>query len=136
VTRTPLRILAVEDQPVNVALLRAVLERSREATLHDLRLSVAGTLAEARAQLAAATFDFVLLDVRLPDGDGLELARELAAIEGGPRVVVLTANALPGDEQAARSAGADAFIAKPYQPAALVTVLTDLARAGASPVRP
>lgn len=122
-----LRLLAVEDQPANVALLRAVLGRSSAPELNAARLAVAGTLAEARALLAGEPFDLVLLDVRLPDGNGLDLAREVADRPGRPRVVVLTANALPGDETAARDAGADAFIPKPYQPSVLVATLLDLA---------
>jgi CheY-like chemotaxis protein len=122
-----LRLLAVEDQPANVALLHAVLARARDTPLRDARLSVAGSLAEARAFIVREAFDIVLLDVRLPDGDGLELARDLARAPERPRVVVLTANALPADEAAARAAGADAFIAKPYQPSALLATLRDLA---------
>lgn len=130
-----LRILAVEDQPINVALLRAVLTRTPHATLRDAHLSVAGSLAEARAWISREAFDVVLLDVRLPDGDGLELARDLALAPRRPRIVVLTANALPADEAAARAAGADAFIAKPYQPSALLATLRDLAptKAGGTP---
>ena len=122
-----LRLLAVEDQPANVALLRAVLGRSGAPALNDAHLAVAGTLAAARALLAAESFDLVLLDVRLPDGNGLDLARELADRSRPPRIVVLTANALPGDETSAREAGADAFIPKPYQPSLLVATLLDLA---------
>lgn len=124
-----LRLLAVEDQPANVALLRAVLGRSSAPELRNARLAVAGTLAEARSLLAGERFDLVLLDVRLPDGNGLDLARELADRPQRPRVVVLTANALPGDETAARDAGADGFIPKPYQPSLLIATLLDLAPA-------
>lgn len=124
-----LRLLAIEDQPANVALLRAVLGRSSAPELRYARLAVAGTLAEARAVLAGERFDLVLLDVRLPDGNGLDLARELADRPQRPRIVVLTANALPGDETAARDAGADGFISKPYQPSLLVATLLDLAPA-------
>jgi CheY-like chemotaxis protein len=127
-----LRLLAVEDQPANVALLRAVLGRSSAPELRNAQLAVAGTLAEARAVLAGQPFDLVLLDVRLPDGNGLDLARELADRPQRPRIVVLTANALHSDETAARDAGADAFIPKPYQPSLLVSTLLDLAPAALS----
>jgi CheY-like chemotaxis protein len=127
-----LRLLAVEDQPANVALLRAVIGRSPAPELHGVQLAVAGTLAEARTLLSSESFDIVLLDVRLPDGNGLDLARDLADRPRRPRIVVLTANALAGDAAAARDAGADAFIPKPYQPSLLVATLLDLAPAAPS----
>jgi CheY-like chemotaxis protein len=122
-----LRLLAVEDQPVNVALLRAVLARSTHPELREAELSVAGTLAEGRALLAGGGYDVLLLDIRLPDGSGLDLAREFPSRPGRARILVLTANALPGDELAARAAGADAFLSKPYEPSALAAIILDLA---------
>jgi two-component system, sensor histidine kinase len=122
-----LRLLAVEDQPVNVALLRALLARSPHAELRDAELSVAGTIAEGRRLLSGGGFDVVLLDVRLPDGSGLDLAREFSGRLPGTRILVVTANALPGDEEAARAAGADRFMSKPYEPRVLAETLLDLA---------
>jgi CheY-like chemotaxis protein len=127
-TPAPLRLLAVEDQPANVALLRAVLSRAAEPELRTAEMAVAGSLAEARAALrGAGDVDVVLLDVRLPDGSGLELLPSIAEREPRPGVVVLTANALPGDAEAARAAGADAFVAKPYEPRMLTTTILELA---------
>lgn len=122
-----LRLLAVEDQPANVALLRAVLSRSTHPDLREAELSVATTVAEGRTMLAAGGYDVLLLDIRLPDGSGLELAREFPSRPGRARILVLTANALPGDELAARAAGADAFMSKPYEPSALAAAILDLA---------
>ena len=122
-----LRLLAVEDQPVNVALLRALLGRSPHPELREAELSVARTLAEGRRLISGGGFDVVLLDIRLPDGSGLDLAREFAGRLPGTRILVVTANALPGDEEAARAAGADAFMSKPYEPKSLAATVLELA---------
>jgi CheY-like chemotaxis protein len=122
-----LRLLAVEDQPANVALLRAVMNRSPHPELRNADLSVANTLADGRRLLAGGGFDVVLLDIRLPDGSGLDLAREFASRLPGTRFLVVTANALPGDEAAALAAGAHAFMSKPYDPATLAATVLELA---------
>ncbi len=127
------RLLVVEDEPANRALLRAVLARSRDVRLGRPQLLEAGTLADARRILREATIDLVLLDVQLPDGSGLDLATELRhAGAAKPRVVILSASVLPSERGAALQAGADAFLGKPYAPSELVeTILEVLARDGA-----
>jgi CheY-like chemotaxis protein len=122
-----LALLAVEDQPANVALLRALLTRSQQPALRDATLDVAETLAGGHAAIDRRRYDVVLLDIRLPDGDGLDIARAHASRPDRPRFLVLTANALPGDEEAALAAGADLFMAKPYEPSALATNILHLA---------
>jgi len=112
---TPHRILILDDDPVNRSLIKAIVGRSSEPALTGAVLREAGSLAEARAALAAEPIDLLLLDVQLPDGLGLELAAELRASGGRrPAIVALTASVLPADQQAALSAGCDAFLAKPY----------------------
>jgi CheY-like chemotaxis protein len=125
----PLRVLVVEDEPVNLALLRAVLERSSVERLRDSQIVEAATLADARQHLAAGQpFDLVILDVRLPDGSGLTLARELAGERSTPgqRVVVMSASVLPAEREAALGTGCDAFLAKPFVPTELTKVLAGL----------
>jgi CheY-like chemotaxis protein len=115
VTEAPL-ILAVEDEVRNAALLQAVLGPA------GYRLVVVGSLAEARAWLADGRPDLVLLDIGLPDGSGLELARELRAESGtvGLPIVVASARVLAGDREAAEQAGCDVFLAKPLRPRELL----------------
>ncbi len=127
-TDRPLRILIVEDDPLNRTLARAVLARAAEPRIRDAVLIDAGSLAEARAALDASTIDLVLLDIHLPDGLGLDLARELHSHLDGARPVVLalTASVLPAEQQATIDAGCDAFLAKPYAPAALVASVESL----------
>ena len=123
-----LRILLVEDEAPNRALLRAVLGRARRPSIQDASLLEATTLAEARQHLAHRPIDVVLLDVRLPDGNGLDLAREIRTLpaERRPRVLVLSASVLPMDRSAAVEAGADAFLPKPFDTAELLDVIASL----------
>jgi CheY-like chemotaxis protein len=124
----PLRILAVDDDPLNRALIRAILDRAAEPAVRDAVIHEAATLAEGRAVLAREPVDLVLLDMHLPDGLGLSLAAELRAqpSEARPAVLALTASVLPAEQQAALDAGCDAFLAKPYPPAALVAAIGEL----------
>jgi two-component system KDP operon response regulator KdpE len=121
------RILAVDDDPINRALIIAILARAEDPAIRDSVVLEAASLAEARLVLAIEAIDLLLLDVHLPDGLGLELAAEIGA---GPRdrpaIVVLTASVLPADQQAALDAGCDAFLAKPYPAAELVSILSRL----------
>jgi CheY-like chemotaxis protein len=103
------RILVVDDNPGNLRLFTLLLASPR----YDVRTA-------ASAQLALdilGTFhpDLILLDLQLPDIDGLELTRRLKANPElcGIPVVAVTAYAMKGDEQRARAAGADGYVTKP-----------------------
>ena len=126
-TQTELRILAVDDDPVNRILIRAILVRATDPVIQGAVLSEAATLAEARRLLESEPVDLLLLDIHLPDGLGLDIASELR--RGGPdrpAIVALTASVLPADVQAALDAGCDAILAKPYPAAALVSTCRDV----------
>ena len=104
-------VLAIEDDPRNAALLRAIVATTR------FPLTTVGTLAEARERVAGGTVDLILLDRHLPDGDGLELARDL---KGDPTtqaipILLVSASVLPVDREAATAAGCDGFIDKPIR---------------------
>ena len=83
----------------------------RRFELHE-----AGTIGEARSILARVRPAIVILDVRLPDGNGLDLATELRATggPGRPAVIVASASVLPAERDTALDRGADAFLAKPF----------------------
>lgn len=117
-------ILAVEDEPRNAALLRAVLEPA------GYRLAIADSLAAARAWLAAQHPDLVLLDIGLPDGSGLDLARELRSSSMTAELPILVASArvLAADQEAASQAGANAFLAKPIRPSVLLDSVAEWLR--------
>ena len=120
----PYRILLVEDEELNRMLVKAVLARAAVAAVRDAELVDAATLAAARERLAGTRFDLILLDLNLPDGNGLTLARELAATgDPKPPVVAVTASVLPQDQRAALEAGCDDFLDKPYAAADLIATV-------------
>jgi CheY-like chemotaxis protein len=112
----PLRLLLAEDNPVNQKLALRLLERmGYEATIANNGL-------EAIAAYESAPFDVILMDVQMPELDGLEATRRIRARwpgDAGPRIVAMTANAMEGDREACLEAGMDDYIAKPIRPEAL-----------------
>lgn len=139
------RILLVEDEELNRTLVKAVLSRAAVSAVRDATLLDAGTLADARLCLSTEEVDLILLDMNLPDGHGLVLARELAtgALDGPPAdaaadspdssspeprrpaVIAVTASVLPQDRAAAVAAGCDGFLDKPYAAADLVSIIAE-----------
>ncbi len=120
-------VLVVEDEEPNRALLRAVLARATDERLQGLVLLEAADLEAARTILAANHVDLVLLDVRLPDGNGLSLMWD--GVEQGlprPPFVVLSASVLPAERGTALATGASDFVAKPYRPAQLVEAVANV----------
>jgi CheY-like chemotaxis protein len=109
-----LRVLHVEDEPANRALVRAILARAGPALASEIVLREATSIAEARSFLATEAADVVLVDVRLPDGNGLDLVAEIRARAPQIRVVVVSASVLPADRASALETGAGAFLAKPF----------------------
>ncbi len=118
-------ILHVEDEAPNRALLRAIVSRAPDPEVRSATLIEAHDLATARTILAQGQVDLLLLDVRLPDGNGLDLAREIRDGDPGmrPAIIVMSASVLPTERDAAVEAGADQFLAKPYAPAALLALV-------------
>ena len=124
-------LLIVEDEAPNRALLRAVLSRAADERVRNASIVEATTLAEARECLGASPIDVIFLDVRLPDGSGLDLARDLRERNGArPAILILSASVLPMERSAALEAGADAFLPKPYDPGELLDVLAGLVDGG------
>jgi two-component system KDP operon response regulator KdpE len=120
---TVTRILHVEDEDLNRQLLRAILERARDPRLRSAVVVEAADIRAARSALAENIPDVVLLDVRLPDGNGLDFLRELRSRDRSPRVVVMSASVLATERDEAIRAGCDAFVGKPYTPADLTEML-------------
>jgi two-component system KDP operon response regulator KdpE len=123
------KILLVEDEVLNRTLVKAVLARAQVAAVREAEVLDAPSLAAARERLVVDQVDLILLDMNLPDGNGLTLARELAGGLGGgqrkPVVVAVTASVLPQDRAAALEAGCDGFLDKPYAAAELVAVVAE-----------
>ena len=99
-------------------------DRVHDRAQHVRLEVVLHVLQHGRQALQAGTFDVLLLDVRLPDGNGLDLASGLP--EPRPIMVAMTASVVPSPREAAMKAGCDGFLEKPFQPHDLQGVLTRL----------
>jgi DNA-binding response OmpR family regulator len=103
-----MRILLVED------------ERSLAKEIHDFLQSEHHVLDEARTKKAASenlavnSYDFVLLDLGLPDGDGLDLLKEVTRYQENASVIILTARTEVGDKLLGFESGADDYLSKPF----------------------
>jgi PAS domain S-box-containing protein len=117
----PLRILLAEDSLVNQKLVIALLEAQGHQVV------VVGNGREALAALISQPFDLVLMDVQMPEMDGLEAATAIRAREriagGHVPIVAMTAHALKGDRELCLAAGMDEYIAKPIRAHALFDVI-------------
>jgi len=91
------------------------------------RVSVAGTGREGEALLKRETFDAVILDLMLPDADGLDLCRRLRATSDVP-ILMLTARGEPMDRVVGLELGADDYLAKPFEPRELQARLRAILR--------
>ena len=110
--RLHLRILVVEDNPVNQQLMLLLLEKL------GYRADVAANGVEALEALERQPYDAVLMDVEMPEMDGLEATRRIHGRwppERRPHIVAVTANALPGERELCIQAGMDDYIAKPIR---------------------
>jgi two-component system, NarL family, response regulator DevR len=107
------RMLLVEDNAKFRDVFAQVLERALAADPLDIVFVEAGSLAEARARLLEGGLDAALIDVRLPDGDGLDLVHELNN-GAAPRIptLVLTADLEPTVAARAMDAGAQGALSK------------------------
>lgn len=121
------RVLLVEDNDLNRKLVRTILSRSKDPAMQAVTLVDAPDLATARTELAATAVDLVLLDMQLPDGDGISLAEELRDAQGParPTVVALTASVLPEQQKNLLAAGCHDFLGKPYNPQQLIDVIAE-----------
>jgi CheY-like chemotaxis protein len=110
--RFPLRILLAEDNPVSLKLALRFLENlGYEAT-------VAANGVEVLAKLGADSFDVILMDVHMPEMDGLEATRRIKSGSGGaarPHIIALTAGVLEEDRLLHAEAGMDDFLSKPIR---------------------
>ncbi|MBO0681632.1 MAG: response regulator [Candidatus Dormibacteraeota bacterium] len=114
------RVLVVDDDIRNVYALTAVLES------HEVQVVTAETGDEALACLREdPSIDAVLLDMMMPDKDGYETMKEIRALPGRQElcVIAVTARAMEEDRDRCLKAGATDYVAKPVEPAALLTML-------------
>ena len=127
-TPLPLEILLAEDNPVNQKLAVRLLERRGH------RVTLASTGREAIAAFEKSRFDLILMDVQMPDMDGLEATEEIRARERQAGlhtpIVALTAHALKGDRDRCVAAGMDGYINKPIEADRFIQVVEEMANRG------
>jgi two-component system, sensor histidine kinase len=115
-----LRILCAEDNPYGRVILNTIL------TELGHKVDFASTGAAAIEAVARGSYDLVLMDVILPDVDGIEATRRIRALAGDVArtpIIGISGRAAPGDEAAARAAGMDAYVMKPVSPSRLAEVI-------------
>jgi PAS domain S-box-containing protein len=116
-----LRLLCVEDNAMNRLLIEAVFKHYPQVSV-----AMAPTLSEGRTCAELARPEVILLDINLPDGNGLTLCRELRARgdpSDRPLVIALSADALPESISEAMEAGVDHYLVKPLQITRLLGIL-------------
>src|SRR3954470_19553239 len=108
-TATPpaAQVLVVDDEPDLRTLYELTLLRE------GYRVEAAGSLAEAVAQLASKKFDAVITDMRLPDGQGIDLLRRMVTEQRAERCIVMTAYGSAENAVEALKAGAFDYLTKP-----------------------
>ena len=118
--RHPLRILLAEDNVVNQKLAMRILQQM------GYRADLASNGIEAVESVQRQSYDVVLMDVQMPEMDGLEASRRICARWGAkdrPRIVAMTANAMQGDREMCIAAGMDDYLTKPIRVERLVEAL-------------
>jgi GAF domain-containing protein/CheY-like chemotaxis protein len=121
--RHPLRILLAEDNVVNQKLALRLLQQL------GYRADLAANGIEALESVARQVYDLVLMDVQMPEMDGLEATRRIVARWDAavrPRIVAMTANAMQGDREMCLDAGMDDYLTKPIRVGQLVEALENV----------
>jgi CheY-like chemotaxis protein len=120
--RADVRILLAEDNITNQLVALGILQRL------GLRADVVASGREAVEALRKVPYDLVLMDVQMPEMDGLEATRAVRAagsetLDAAVPIIAMTAHAMPGDRKLCLDAGMDDYIAKPVTPIALSALL-------------
>ncbi|KAB8031792.1 response regulator [Fluviispira multicolorata] len=111
-SKNPLNILVAEDNPVNQKLIMSILKKMG----HNAKLVENGKLAVEEE--SNANYDLILMDLQMPIMDGLDATRNIIINKKGkirPKILALTANAMPGDKERCLDAGMDDYLTKPIQ---------------------
>jgi len=125
--RHPLRILLAEDNVVNQKLALRLLQQM------GYRADLASNGIEAIESVERQPYDVVLMDVQMPEMDGLEASRQITSkwkTSERPRIVAMTANAMQGDREQCLAAGMDDYVTKPIRVDQLIRALEDVVARG------
>jgi signal transduction histidine kinase/ligand-binding sensor domain-containing protein/AmiR/NasT family two-component response regulator len=121
----PIRILVAEDNKVNQYLLLALLRKRGHSPV------IANNGVEALAAYAREPFDLILMDIQMPEMDGIEAVERIRVMEAGTGqripVIAVTARAMAGDRENIIAAGMDDYLEKPIQAERLDAILSRLA---------
>ncbi|MBL8474253.1 MAG: response regulator [Rhodocyclaceae bacterium] len=132
--RGSLRVLVAEDNEVNQMLVQRMLENRG----HYVRIAQNGR--EALDMLERQNFELILMDVQMPEMDGLEATRRIRRREaehgGRVPIIALTAHAMKGDRELCLAAGMDAYVSKPLRASELLEAMDVLLPAAAGLVLP
>jgi CheY-like chemotaxis protein len=126
-TRHPMRLLVVEDNPVNQKLAVRMLQRL------GYRADLAGNGREALEALDRQHYDVVLMDVHMPELDGLAATRQIrarGATADQPYIIAMTADAMEGDREVCLAAGMNDYLSKPIRADDLAAALSGLVGRG------
>ncbi len=117
----PLRILVAEDNPMNQKLIILILEGL------GFKPQLANDGREVLEQVKANQFDLILMDMQMPNVDGLEATRMIREIYGErPHIIILTANSSNEDKETCFNAGANGFLTKPIDIKCLISELQEI----------
>jgi len=119
----PMRILVAEDVPSNQKVLVEILKRM------GYRADMAADGREVLEALERQPYDLILMDIKMPEMDGIAAAREIRKRwpNNGPKIIAITAYALEGDREKCLEAGMDDYIAKPVKKDDLAALLRNIA---------
>jgi PAS domain S-box-containing protein len=126
----PLRVLVAEDNRINQHLMLTILKNAG----HEVVLASNGR--EAVDAVRQEDFDIVLMDIQMPELDGVEATRQIRALPAAKYrvpIIALTANAMAGARRQYLEAGMDDYVSKPISAAALLAKLADIASARRPP---
>jgi CheY-like chemotaxis protein len=125
-----LRVLVAEDNEVNQDLVVQILEKRGHV------VTVVGDGSLAVREAATCSYDVVLMDVQMPDVDGIEATRIIRSAESGAHVpiIALTAHAMHGDAERFLAAGMDGYLSKPFRMDELIRTVEAVATPGSSPI--
>jgi len=111
------RILVLDDEPLIQKVLDELFRRKKYT------VSIASSIAQAEALIARESFDLIMLDVRLPDGDGQQFLERVSAMPDRPLVVMMTGHGTIESAVACMRGGAFDYLIKPFSPAQIEIVL-------------
>lgn len=114
-----MKVLAVEDNPINMKLLKLVLKKYGHDAIE------AATGGEALAKAGSEKPDLILMDIQLPDMDGLEATRRIRNLPSMRNVpiIAITSYAMAGDREKIMEAGCNGYFEKPINP---LTIMRDI----------